>query len=147
MYLNWTLTLNFQVFSESGRFAWNWHWNQESNCLDVHIWSFWIFLDYQKFMLSVGLITENSFCKNAAKKVGIWLSLSCVLWCPGYTWCFTYLQKGTQSLETLVHMTNLTRSDIWRIHTKPFNSRWAFLGSIFHNDFVKKQKLRLIKPL
>ena len=32
------------------------------------------------------------------------------IWLPGYTQRFIYLHKGTQSLETRVHMTNLTRS-------------------------------------
>ena len=43
--------------------------------------------------------------------IRIWLSLSCVPWFPGYTWrIIIYLQKHKQSLETRVHMTNLTRS-------------------------------------
>ena len=41
------------------------------------------------------------------KNMRIWLSLFCVPWFPGYAWRFIYLQKGTQSLETREHMTNL----------------------------------------
>ena len=43
----------------------------------------------------------------------IWLSLSCAPWFPGYNWRFIYLQRGTQSLVTRVHMTKLTRSDFF----------------------------------
>ena len=46
------------------------------------------------------------------RSIGTWWSLSCVPWYPGYTWCFIYLQKGAQSLETRVHMTNLKRSKV-----------------------------------
>ena len=48
------------------------------------------------------------------KYLWIWLRLSCVPWFQEYTWRFIYLQKGTQSLETSVHLTNLTRSDLLR---------------------------------
>ena len=43
---------------------------------------------------------------------GIWWSLACVPWILGYMWCLINLLKGTQSLETRVHKTNLTRSKI-----------------------------------
>ena len=35
-----------------------------------------------------------------------------------HTWRFKYLQKGTESLETRVHMTNLTRSNSNKIHSQ-----------------------------
>ena len=43
----------------------------------------------------------------------IWLRSSCVPWIPGYTWRFKYLPKGTQSLKTKVHMTNITKSSLF----------------------------------
>ena len=63
--------------------------------------SFFNFSLYSLFSLSLtyGPIISHSFS----------ISFSvCLSPSPGYTWCFTYLQKGTQSLETRIHMTNLT---------------------------------------
>ena len=42
-------------------------------------------------------------------KSWIWISLSCVTGFPGCTKRFIYLQKSTQSLETMVHKTSLTK--------------------------------------
>ena len=59
----------------------------------------------------------------------IWLSWSCVPWFLGYRWLFI---KHTQSLETRVHMTNLTRSNHpinrsdWNSITFQINSREQF---------------------
>ena len=60
----------------------------------------------------------------------IWLSLSFVPWIPGYKWIFIFLQKGTsQSLETRVHMTNLTRSHL-------FLSRLSFIDFLYVNVHI-----------
>ena len=58
------------------------------------------------------------------QNIWIWLSLLWVTWFPGYTWCFIYLLKGTQSLKTRVNMTFdiliLTQSLETRVHMTNF---------------------------
>ena len=40
-------------------------------------------------------------------------SMSLVSWFPGYIWRVINLLKGTQFLETKVHMTNLTKNSTY----------------------------------
>ena len=127
----------WRIFFQCSIFCWSAHVHENLLFSNLSQFSFVGFFKKFPHPFSRTIVPNTWYCRltwmtlvlkeiNDRVKYRIWLSLSCVPWFPGTVYSFVSMQNVICTLETSVHMTNLTRSTISSV---PSLGRSTFLIS------------------